>query len=175
MAAVNQALSELKELYSQCVGQPAPEIPPRSFAPFPPGVDPVEHALGEVRFVRQLAEQIKVAPAPVTWAPRADSFTTREAIVVRVEIPGVPKDHVKVFVAGAECIVRGERPLPSGAEGMRALNLEWPYGPFERRFALPPGFRAESLAARFAEGILELRFPVEASVASAKELNVEIA
>jgi hypothetical protein len=37
MTEVAQALNDVKELYTRFLGQPAPEIGPGWYAPFPPG------------------------------------------------------------------------------------------------------------------------------------------
>jgi HSP20 family protein len=155
MQNVQSALNEVKELYQQIVGKPAPAIPPSSYVSFPPGVDPVHHAIEEVEQLRRLSRQVAAAPALPVWAPRADTFLSRDGLVIRMEIPGVSREEVKVLVAGGECIVRGER--KQATEELRPLGLERPWGPFERRFLLPTGVHPEKVSARFRDGVLELR------------------
>ena len=174
MQEVTRAFSEVKDLYNKVVGKPAPEIDPASFAAFPPGVDPLSHALNEVHFLKQFTEQIGAVPAPINWVPRADSFATKDAFLFRLEIPGVAHEDLKVFVSGGECIVRGELETPEQRPDLRPLAMERPWGPFERRFTLPPGSNAEKVSARYRDGVLELR--VEADTGGvAREMKVEIA
>jgi len=174
MQEVTRAFSEVKDLYTKVVGQPAPEIDPASLAAFPPGVDPLQHALHEVHFLKQLTEQIATAPPPVHFVPRADSFVAEDAFVFRLEIPGVERDDLKVFVSGGECIVRGDLESPEKLPELRPLSMERPWGPFERRFTLPPGSNADKVSAHYREGVLELR--VEADTRGiAREMKIEIA
>jgi HSP20 family molecular chaperone IbpA len=56
---------------------------------------------------------------------------------------------------------------------LRALALEWFHGPFERRFLLPSNCVPDRVDARYKEGILELRFAVEPTVAPT-ETKVEV-
>jgi HSP20 family molecular chaperone IbpA len=112
MQEVNQALSEVKELYQRILGRPAPELQPTSFVAFPPGVDPLNHALHEVQYLKQLSEQIAMAPRPVTWVPLADCYASKDTFVVRLEVPGIDRKDLKVFLTGGECLVRGERKSP---------------------------------------------------------------
>ena len=171
---VSQTLSEVKDLYRKVTGKPAPEIAPSSYVPFPPGVDPRKHAVAEVQQIKELAEWMALAPEPAAWAPRADSFLMQDAYVVQVEIPGVSREDLKVFVAGGECVVRGERKPLAGATDRRPLTIERPRGNFERRFVLPAGCDADAVSARYHEGVLELRVPTNGGGVP-KETKVEVA
>lgn len=173
MQPVNEALDEVKELYRKILGAPAPEILPASFVSFPPGVDPLHHALQEVEELKKLSERMAFAPAPTAWIPRADSFIMGNDFVIRLEVPEFKREELKVFVAGSECIVRGERQPLEVTPDIRPLNVERPRGPFERRFLLPIRCKTEKLTARCADGILELRVELEGNGAP-KETKVEV-
>jgi HSP20 family molecular chaperone IbpA len=171
MREVSQALHEVKDLYTKVLGQPAPEIGPGSYAEFPPGVDPVEHAFQEVDQLQRLADELVLAPDPAAWTPRADSFLAPDAFVVRMEIPGVDRENLKVFVVGSECVVRGEIRAVEEAKDLRPVNLERPWGRFERRFALPPGTLPDRVTARQKDGLLELRVRMEGTGAGVRAEN----
>lgn len=160
MQALDQALEEVKSLHLKVVGQPAPDLEPRSYAPFPPNVDPIQCALSDVRALKELWERSNVAPR-TAWMPPADVHATDAELVVHVEIPGISREDVKVLLVGGECVVRGERKPPAHAGKMRPLALERPWGAFERRFLLPAGSRADEMRARISLGLLELRIPLE--------------
>lgn len=174
MTEVTQALNEIKDLYNKFLGQPAPEIGPGWYTPFPPGIDPVRYAVQEVDELKKLLTLVKAPLVPVAWIPRADVYSARDAVLIRVEIPGVGRDHLKVLVAEGECVVRGERIAPETDRELRPLGLEFPYGTFERRFALPLHADPDKLTAKYADGVLEVRMPVRATPAP-KEMKVEIA
>jgi len=173
MTEVTQALNEVRDLYTRFLGQPVPEVGPGWYAPFPPGVDPVRYAIHEVDELKRFLTQAGTRHVPVAWIPRADVFAGRDAVVIRVEIPGVGRDHLKVMVAEGECVVRGDRPAPKEESELRPLGLEFPYGTFERRFALPLHADPEKLTAKYADGILEVRVPI-LETPSPKKLKVEI-
>jgi HSP20 family protein len=174
MTEVTQALNEVRDLYAKFLGQPAPEFGPGWFAPFPPGVDPVRYAIQEVDELKRFLNQVGTRQFPVAWIPRADVYAGRDAVLIRVEIPGVGRDHLKVLVAEGECIVRGDRPAPKEERELRPLGLEFPHGSFERRFALPLHADGDKLTAKYADGILEVRIPILETPAP-KEMKVEIA
>ncbi len=173
MQELKQTLDEVKGLHERVLGCPAPELGPHSFIPFPPGVDPVEHARAEALHVKELGERVKFAPKPDAWSPLADSFVTEKAFVVRLEIAGVSREDVKVHIVGSECVVRGERKAPQCIGEMRPMALERPWGSFERRFILPAGSRVDEMSARCVDGLLELEIPKN-PVELPKEQKIEV-
>jgi HSP20 family protein len=81
----------------------------------------------------------QVGAGGARWEPPVDVYQAGEELWIFLAIPGVPADHVELLMEGTTLVVRGERPLPPAAQGARIHRLEIPYGPFERRIALPPG------------------------------------
>ncbi len=174
MPEITETLDEVKDLYQKVLGQPAPEIEPSSYLAFPPGVDPFHHAVDEVRRLKQLSEQVVEAPEPIAWIPIADSLVKDDAYEIWLEIPGVERDKLKVFVTGAECVVRGERKPPEVMKELRPLTVERQWGTFERRFVLPVGCSPDHVTARYAEGVLHVRVVIDRA-AMRKEMKVEVA
>jgi HSP20 family protein len=131
-------------------------------------VDPLRHAVEEVELLKQLSQQVQQPPA---WIPRADLFAGKDTYVVRLEIPGVPRELVNVYLSSTACIVTGER-RPPEPEALRPLNVEMPYGRFERHFPVPLGLKQEQLTARWTEGMLELRLILEPAAAKITAVDV---
>ena len=44
-----------------------------------------------------------------TWAPRVDIFDTKDAFIIKAELPGIDKNDIKVDVDGRVLTLRGER------------------------------------------------------------------
>lgn len=173
MQTISQALDEVKDLYRSVVGQEAPDIAPESFVSFPHGVDPLHHALSEIQHVKELTERLRTAPKPVAWVPQADCLMIESELITRLDLPGVSREDIQVLVADGECVVRGERKPPIDDPQVRPMNVERPWGPFERRFPLPAGSPTEKIVAKYVDGILELRIPIEAPKATeAKTVTV---
>lgn len=173
MTQIVSALNDVRDLYSKFVGQPAPEIGPGWYAPFPAGIDPVRFAIQEVEELKRLLTVTRAPEVPVAWIPRADVYARRDAVVIRVETPGVEHDQLKVLIAEDECIVRGERALPTDESALRPLGLESPHGTFERRFPLPLHAEPAKLTAKYTDGILEVTIPL-LEVSTPKEMKIEI-
>ncbi|MBO0856900.1 MAG: Hsp20/alpha crystallin family protein [Chloracidobacterium sp.] len=105
--------------------------------------------------------------APMAWAPPVDVCEMEDAILVRVEAPGVPPEQARVTmldnVLKIEC--RKERPNGSGAlipedeRPIRFLCLERTFGGFTFSLPLKWPIDASKISARLADGILQIRLP----------------
>lgn len=73
------------------------------------------------------------------WEPPLDIFESGEELWLYYALPGVQPEAVRVVLDGEVLEVSGERQLPSQARRGAIRRLEIPYGPFERRVALPSG------------------------------------
>ena len=73
------------------------------------------------------------------WEPPVDVVEDDGEIVVVVAMPGVPAERVEVIREPGALIVRGVRAFPVSGSRRRVLQLEIPYGAFERRIPLPSG------------------------------------
>jgi HSP20 family protein len=81
-------------------------------------------------------------------------------LAVRVELPGVDPEKVDVSVESNVLRIRAEK-QEGLAEGVQVLRREMPFGTYERHLTLPEGAKADGLAARFTNGLLEIVIPFE--------------
>lgn len=93
------------------------------------------------------------------WVPPADVLETAQALVARIELPGVAQENLVVEVADGALVVRGERP-PDREEAETAYHLmERAHGAFARRFPLPDDADGEGISAVLREGLLVITVP----------------
>jgi len=85
-----------------------------------------------------------------------DIFETEEAIVVRVEIPGVRGDDLRVNVDGTFLRISGVRKVPAGISVQRLLQMEIAFGPFERDVRIGVPFDRDQVSARLEDGFLSV-------------------
>ena len=99
-----------------------------------------------------------------TFVPAVETGWTDDNLNLRVVVPGVTEQDLKLTVQGNQITIAGERKAPENfaKEGM-AYNL-MPYGKFERTLELPAGLDVDKLQARLHEGILDLQIPVAQAV-----------
>ena len=93
------------------------------------------------------------------WRPAADIFETEEAVVVRLELPGVAKDQVRVNVDATSVRISGQRQPPTGHAARRLHRMEIAFGPFERVVPISVPFDRERVRAHLDDGFLDVIIP----------------
>jgi HSP20 family protein len=118
------------------------------------------------RQMDDLVQRLLRRPTPAAyqraWAPRLDVYDTGDAFVVVVELSGVEPSDVTIEIEGAEVAITGSRAParpPEGPAGAECLQIEIPFGEFERRLVLPVAVDARSATADFADGTLTVSLP----------------
>jgi HSP20 family protein len=94
-----------------------------------------------------------------TWTPPVDIYETDNALVLKVELPGVSKDEVSVEIHENTLSLSGERKCESAVKGGHYHRVEGIYGAFQRAFRLPATVDREQVQATYKDGVLELRLP----------------
>ena len=92
----------------------------------------------------------------VAWSPVVDIEETEQNYLIRVELPGLDKDKVKVVVENGVLTLSGERDLERKVEGKTFHRVERSHGTFSRSFTLPEDVDSESVVANFKDGLLEI-------------------
>jgi len=95
----------------------------------------------------------------VTWAPRVDVTQHNDEILIRVDLPGMEKNDVKVNVTEDAVTIRGERHRSQEEEHDGVYRSERNYGAFYRTVAVPAGALTDQAKASFKNGVLEIRLP----------------
>ena len=96
---------------------------------------------------------------PRMWAPPIEVFERNEKFVVRVELPGLKKEDVKIEVAHDELTIEGEKKLEKEEKEEDLYRTERTYGRFFRRIGIPEHVKAEKAVAVFKDGVLEIEMP----------------
>ena len=108
------------------------------------------------------------------WAPRVDILETDSAFTIKVEVPDVKKEDVKVSVDNGVLSISGERKQEKEEKGKRFHRVERYYGNFRRSFTLPENVDPKKVKAVFKDGMLNLELPkTEAAKPKAIEVKVE--
>lgn len=88
-----------------------------------------------------------------------DVFEDAERLVVRIEIPGMRKDELRIEIADDALVVSGEKRFEREASEGRYRLLQCAYGSFRRVIALPARVLAEQASARYTDGVLRIELP----------------
>lgn len=105
------------------------------------------------------------------WAPAVDIAETDNEYQIKVELPEVRKEDVKVAVNQGVLTIQGERRSEREEQNKRYHRIERSYGTFLRSFTLPEGVNDDGVRARFKDGMLYVH--VEKSE-KAKPRSIEV-
>jgi len=111
------------------------------------------------RFSKSLGWQKKSTEevmATNDWAPRADVMETEKDFIVKLEIPEVKKDDVKVFLDNGVLSIKGERKMEKEEKDKKFHRVERYYGQFTRAFRMPDNIDEGNINASFKDGILKI-------------------
>jgi len=108
------------------------------------------------------------------WTPRVDIAETDKEFLIKVEIPEVKKEDVKVTVDNRVLTIRGERKQEKEEKGKKFHRIERYYGSFSRSFTLPDNVDETKIKASFKDGMLTLHIQkTEERKPKAIEIKVE--
>ena len=93
------------------------------------------------------------------WVPAMDLVETDDHLVLRADLPGLERDDVNIEVKDGMLTVSGERRADHEEKSEGYYRVERAFGSFSRSMTLPEGIDAESIAADFDKGVLEVRIP----------------
>lgn len=96
------------------------------------------------------------------WTPSVDVVAKGDLLTVRVDLPGLTKDEVKVDVADGVVTIQGERKKEIQEDKDGQYRIERAYGRFFRAVPLPDGVKPEEVKAAFTNGVLEVTVPLPA-------------
>lgn len=93
------------------------------------------------------------------FAPRAEIIEGKDNFTVRVELPGVKKEAVKITLENNLLTLSGEKRFEGENEEKTYHLREARYGQFERSFRLSEGIDRQHVKAEFKDGVLEIALP----------------
>ncbi len=91
--------------------------------------------------------------------PAVNIAENKNAYEVRVELPGVSKENVKVSLDKEVLTIAGEKKAEKNSPEENYHCCEMAYGAFTRSFRLPGPVNPEKVDAQYRDGILRLVLP----------------
>jgi len=126
------------------------------------GVGTFRHEMERVfdRFVEPRWEEFE---AGGDWQPRVDLAETKDAVVVKAEIPGVDQKDIQVTLQGELLTIKGQKQQQREEKDEHYHRVERSYGAFARSFRLPGAVDGAKVTAAFKDGVLTVTLPKAAS------------
>jgi len=123
-----------------------------------------DETLGNIQFGR--GENLR------QWFPVTDVSETPDFLVLKLEVPGMDREDLKISVENNTLTVRGEKKQETSSEDETFFRTERSYGSFERTFALPSHVDHDNVKASLENGVLTVRLP-RREEARAREITIE--
>jgi HSP20 family protein len=93
------------------------------------------------------------------WAPRLDLSETRDALIVKVEVPAIDPKEIQVSIMGDVLTVKGEKKEEKEDKEEKYHRVERTYGSFSRSVRLPIPVDQGKVSAAFKNGLLTVTLP----------------
>jgi len=94
------------------------------------------------------------------WMPNTDVSETADSLVVKVEIPGVELEDLRLSVHGGHVILQGVKRRPAELDaGTEPAVSERAFGRFRRAIHLSAPVNTHRAEAALVDGLLRIRFP----------------
>lgn len=150
-------------------------VPARMFRGL--STDPFRELFDLQRDINQLFDSSLAAPreevALKAWTPAVDVYEDENAYLIKLELPEVNRDDVKVSLNENTLSISGERRVENEQKRENYHRVERSYGQFYRSFTLPPNVDTGAINAEFKEGMLRLTLPKKEE-AKPKQIEVKI-
>lgn len=116
--------------------------------------------VGRLYAALQEATEAENPLASGTWAPPVDLCETEQIISIRVELPGVSADQIKIGLSNTKLRIWGEKKRrPSRRRIISYLCSERSFGKFGRIVPLRWTVSIRDASAELANGVLHIRLP----------------
>ena len=101
----------------------------------------------------------RTGEGPEEFMPLADIVERDKEYLIKLDLPEVAKDDVKVLFDDGTLTSRGERNSEKEVKGEKVHRTERFYGMFERSFVLPEDIDVKSIRAESKDGVLTIHLP----------------
>jgi HSP20 family protein len=106
------------------------------------------------------------------WSPAIEVREQEGNLLITAELPGLRKEDVKVHIDGDTLVLEGERKQEKEEKREGYYHSERNYGTYYRSIPLPEGAKTEQTAARFENGVLEVRIPTPEGRAKRQDIPI---
>jgi len=93
------------------------------------------------------------------FMPLADIVEREKEYLIKLDLPEVPKEDVKVLFDDGVLTIRGERRTVKEEKGEKVHRTERYFGMFERSFVLPEDVDVTAIRAESKDGVLTIHMP----------------
>jgi HSP20 family protein len=112
-------------------------------------------------------------PSVRQWYPAVDVLESKDAYLIRAELPGMKRDEIKVEIKDGNLVLSGETKTEKPADGVEYRHVERVAAKFWRSFSLPETANPNGIEASYKDGILEVSVP-KAPEAKPRQIEISV-
>ena len=138
-------------------------------------LEALQHGLGSLfsRSPIHLPEGQEEQIAVPEWSPLVDISEDDKEYRIKVELPEIKKEDVKVTAEEGTLTITGERKFEAEQKGRKYHRVERAYGSFGRSFSLPDDASPVKVNAEFKDGVLTVHL-VKDEKAKPQHIEVKV-
>jgi HSP20 family protein len=114
-------------------------------------------------FDRFWDEGVPQPPSMGDWAPAMDVSETKDAVVVKAEVPGMESKDIQLSLQDPLLTLKGEKKQDREEKEEHYYRMERSYGAFVRTVRLPATVDGSKVTATFKNGLLKVTLPKSAT------------
>lgn len=122
------------------------------------GLSTLRHEMDRL-FDRFWEGEFPTLPTAAEWAPAMDLSETKDALIVKAEIPGIEPKEIEVALQGEVLTIKGEKEEEREEKDKHYYRKERTYGAFARSLRLPAAVDGSKVTASFKNGLLTITLP----------------
>ena len=107
------------------------------------------------------------------WMPLTDIAEDNDNYYLKVDLPGIKKQDVKISYIDGNLSISGERVQDKEAKDKKIHRVERSYGKYYRSFNIPKEIKDDKIKAEFKDGQLTITIP-KADEVKPKEIDIKV-
>ena len=93
------------------------------------------------------------------WSPPVDIMEKGNEVILKMDLPEMNQNEIEIKVEENTLIIQGERKFIKESPDTSYVQIQRPFGTFQRTFALPRGIDQENIKAGYKDGVLRVALP----------------
>jgi len=123
-------------------------------------------------FWGNLASEREFLPMRGEWIPAVDVSETKDALVVKAEIPGMESKDIDISLSGDLLTIKGEKKQKTEEKKENYHRIETHYGAFSRGIRVPVSVDSNKIEASYDKGVLKITLPKKEEI-KAKQIEIK--
>jgi HSP20 family protein len=107
-----------------------------------------------------------------SFTPGCEVTESKDNYTVKVDLPGIPKDKIKIDLHEGQLTISGERREEKTGEGDSRHFSEVTYGSFMRTLTFPTAVESDKVNAKYQDGVLTITVP-KSEKSRARQITVQ--